>query len=109
MVNTWKRRLATNGNRLNPKPTAYPVECGRKVLDAVAGGDLWVLPAEEVLFGEQAVRHGFVVVRVLLRASDHADDAHVVDALDATLQQVLRVRARVHDVELGEDHQGALA
>lgn len=57
---------------------------------------------EEVLLAPELLVHGLLRVDVLLTPPDDADEAEL-ERVDPPRQDVGRVRARVHEVELGQD------
>ena len=63
---------------------------------------------EELGLGLERVRHGLLDVDVRLRAVHDADEAEL-ERVHAPGEDVERVRACVHEVEFGEDADGASA
>jgi hypothetical protein len=63
---------------------------------------------EEIGFGLERVSHGFFRVDVLLAPVDEADETEF-ERVDASGEDVERVGAGVHEIEFGEDADGASA
>ena len=81
-----------------------------KVLRPVLMRDIPIrrMAPKEFLFGRESVGHVLLGVDVLLRAVHDADEAEL-ERVDASGEDVERVRARVHEVELREHADRASA